>query len=179
MYLLYLSIAVSILACLRCLYLHLTDKNKKSTYMMMSHLFTICACLSLCVVASKYKLRYIELAGTAIADSGFVVMAIANLSGWFEISQTLHLQELGLTLVYYIFYVSLLTTQFYNHLFFRAFWYFASTILCSVARYKHGDGYLIGYDIYPSFLFVTFELIFFTHMKVQVELFLSSQMIKI
>ena len=84
-----------------------------------------------------------------------------------------------MTLVYYIFYASLLTTQFYNHLFFRAFWYFASIILCSVARYKAGNGYLIGYDITPLFLFVTIELIFFTHMKVQVELFLSSQMIKV
>lgn len=172
MYLLYFTLAISVLACLWLICLHLRDRKKTTVYLMMSHSFTISSCLLLCVVASKHNLRYIELAGTAIAGSGFVVMAVTNMSGYFELSGILHLQEIVLTFVYYIFYVSLLTTQFYNHLFFRAFWFFASIILNSVGRYRAGKGELIGYDLYPLFLFVTIELIFFTHMKVQVELFL-------
>ena len=100
----------------------------------MAHSFATSVCLSLCFVASSHNLRYIELSGTAIAGSGFLVMAVSNLSDTFEISETLNLQQTMFALIYYVLYVGLLTTQFYNHLLIRAFWYFASTTLVSIAR---------------------------------------------
>ena len=91
-------------------------------------------CLSVCFVASSYNLRYIELSGTVIAGSGFLVTAVTNLSNIFQMSEALNLQQAMFALIYYFLYVGLLTTQFYNHLFIRAFWYFASTTLVTIAR---------------------------------------------
>ncbi len=100
----------------------------------MGHLFSIAVCLSVCFVASLYDLRYIELSGSAIAGSGFLVTAVSNLINSFHLSENLNLQQAMFALLYYFLYVGLLTTQFYNHLVIRAFWYFASTTLIGIAR---------------------------------------------
>ncbi len=178
-HLLILDFSLCILACIWYASMHLQDVDKANVYFFMSHCFTTSACLSLCFVASMQNLKYIEFSGTAVAGSGFIVMVISNFSGVAQMNDQINNQEIVFALLYYFLYVGLLTFQFYSHFFIRTFWYITSTIMIDFIRYQAGKSNIASTIVIVTMLVVTIEIIFFTQMKVQVKLFLSSQMIQV
>ena len=78
------------------------------------------------------KPSMIEFAGSALAGTGCILMAICNHTSLIEVDDILNFQELTLTVIYYYMYTGFLTTQFKWHLPVRVFWYAASfSIVCN------------------------------------------------
>ena len=66
--------------------------------------------LSLVYAAAKKNLKIIELAGTALAGTGCIIMVVCNHFSVIDMDFMLNNQELSLVLIYYMLYVGVLTT---------------------------------------------------------------------
>jgi hypothetical protein len=112
-----------------------------------------------------------------MAGTGFLVMAVSNTTGLIEMTDVLNNQEIGLTIIYHLVYVGLLTTQFYSHLFLRSLYFLASSTLVMVVRHNKGNAN-IGAGLVMSVVYLLIcESIFYVQFKAQVKLFLASQLI--
>lgn len=92
-------------------------------------------------IARKYP-TMIEFVGSAMAGTGCIVMAICNHTTLIEMDDKLNNQELSLTLLYYVLYAGVLTTQFMWHIPTRVFWFTASYAICSKERVSNGQSSL-------------------------------------
>ena len=134
--------------------------------------------LSLSYFAAKKDTRFVEAHGAILFVSQLVAIVLFEYSGLFEMDEFYHLSLFDVILVYWLFYVGLLTTQFKWHSILRIFILVPAFVtlmaLSGVQEFKEA----FSYAVFTLVVAAIGELIFYVQMKAQVKLFIASQVIE-
>ena len=115
------------------------DESAHRNYrFMILHIVTTTLAMAFMIAIVCKNPSMIEFAGTSFAGSGCILMAICNLTSLVEVDDVLNFQELSLTVIYYLLYTGVLTTQFMWHMPIRVFWYAASFAIVTNQRMSSG-----------------------------------------
>ena len=134
--------------------------------------------LTACWLASLKNLKFVELYGSALAGSCFVMMAICIHTDIVDVTAPQFGIKSFLALLYYCLDAGLLSSNFMPKILPRVFWLYSTMVLVFLEEVKEDK------SIWPKIILLTatvalFEVMFFVHLREQVKLFLQTKVSKL
>ena len=134
--------------------------------------------LSVCWLASLYNLKFVELYGSTLAGSGFIVMALCIHTDIVDVSTQGFGFKVFIHLFYYMIDAGLLSSNFVPNIFPRVLWLLSAYVLVFTEEVKENKAIL------PKAVMITtgagvMEIMFYLQLLTQVKLFLQSRVTKL